>query len=123
MSWVAARGGGRGTSTARRRACCTAQGRPARPFLPLDLSFPVCTIRELNKKKKDDPRLFSVNDLDSRPLLSRGDSAAPGRGSPSLSLDSRFRLTARVAVPAGPGGSDPRPLLLLVVAWPTGVTR
>ena len=76
MSWVATRGGGRGTSTARRRACCTAQGRPARPFLPLDLSFPVCTIRELNKKKKDDPRLFSVNDLDSRPLLSRGDSAA-----------------------------------------------
>lgn len=38
---------------------------PARPFLPLDLSFPVCPIRELNNKKKDDPRLFSVNDLDS----------------------------------------------------------
>ena len=31
----------------------------------------------------------------------------PSRGSPSLSLDSRLRLTARVAVPAGPGGSWP----------------
>ena len=28
---------------------------PASPFLSRDLSFPICTIRELNNKEKDDP--------------------------------------------------------------------